>query len=410
MTDTRTLRLATLCFLPALASVATPARAQDRATPEAAPEAALHEELAHSLEVEHIVDDVEVGFTPDDGAYVRTPDRAWSLRVGLLVQMRYQLSSTPDAAQESTFDVRMVRPALRGTVLAPWVRYFVQAELAGPTARLLDLEVDLVPHEAIGLRVGQFLTPFSRTFTTPVPRLLFPDFAQANTFFRADRDTGAMLHGAPFAGVLEYAVGVFNGNRIDRGGNDDERMMYMARVAVSPLGAVSADETPHLAAHTPFRFSIGANGYLGESTLVETATDPVSGEAITTRTPEENQTAGADLQIRWETLVLQAELYYRATHFADGSERDALGGYAHAAWMVLWPWLDVAARVSVIDPDLAVDADLQTVYEALVTFYALGNHLKLSVRYAATTSERAQPPIAAGRTVHSGTAQLQLQF
>jgi len=205
-------------------------------------------------------------------------------------------------------------------------------------------------------------------------------------------------------------VGVFDGNRIDRGGNDDERMMYMARVAVSPLGAVSADETPHLAAHTPFRFSIGANGYLGETTQVDTTTDPVTGEAITTRTLEENQTAGADLQIRWETLVLQAEIYYRATHLADGSEIDSIGGYGHVAWMFFWPWLDVAARVSVLDTYLARSADLQTVYEALVTFYALGNHLKLSVRYAAATSERAQPLVVAGTTVHSGTAQLQLQF
>jgi len=405
-----TLHSKATCLTALLLALPALAHAQDGATPVPLRDVSPHEQLAHPLTLEHAEPDVEVGFSPDDGADVRTPDRAWSLRVGLLVQMRYQLSSTPDPTQESTFVVRMVRPALRGTVLAPWIRFFVQPELAGPSARLLDLEVDLVPHEAIGLRVGQFLTPFSRTFTTPVPRLLFPDFAQANEVFRADRDTGAMLHGAPFAGVLEYAVGVFDGNRIDRGGNDDERMMYMARVAVSPLGAVSADETPHLGAHTPFRFSVGANGYLGETTLVETATDPVTGASVTTRTLEENQTAGADLQIRWETLVLQAELYYRATHLADGTERDAIGGYAHAAWMFFWPWLDVAARVSVVDSDLGSAADLQTVYEAMVTFYALGNHLKLSLRYAAATSERARPMIVAGATVHSGTAQLQLQF
>lgn len=368
-----------------------------------------HDENAHALSTEEARPEVQLGFSPDEGAYVRTPDRAWSLHVGLLVQFRYQLSSTPDAAAESAFLVRVVRPQLRGTIIAPWIHFFVQPELAGPSPRLLDLQVDLTPHEAIGLRVGQFLTPFSRTFTTPVPRLLFPDFAQANDFFRADRDTGAMIYGKPLAGLLEYYVGIFNGNGIDRGGNDDEHMLYMARVVASPLGGVSLDETPQLGAHTPFRFSIGVNGYLGEVTRVDTEIDPITGMATTTRTLEENQTFGADLQVRWETFSLQAELYYRATHLEDRTERDALGGYAHAAWMFWWPWVEVAARVSVLDTNLATGADLQTVYEGMVSFYGLGNHLKLSLRYAAAIAEQASL-VAAGVPLHSGTAQLQLQF
>ncbi|MDQ3034162.1 MAG: hypothetical protein M3Y87_17270 [Myxococcota bacterium] len=49
-------------------------------------------------------------------------------------------------------------------------------------------------------------------------------------------------------------------------------------------------------------------------------------------------------------------------------------------------------------------------YEGQLAFYALGNHLKLQLRYAAATSEAARPPVGPGTTVHSGTAQLQLMF
>ncbi|MDQ3034163.1 MAG: OprO/OprP family phosphate-selective porin [Myxococcota bacterium] len=301
------------------------ASAQDRADATAASPSfpSPHEEAAASITAVETSGDVEAGLSPDEGAYVRTHDRAWSVRLGLLLQFRYQLSTTPAPSDESEFIVRVVRPQLRGTVLVPWVRFLIQPELAGASARLLDMQIDIQPHEAIGLRVGQFPTPFSRTFTTPVPALLFPDFAQANDCFRADRDTGAMLYGAPFGGVLEYFVVAFDGNRINQGGNDDDRMMYMARIVASPLGAVSADETPQLGAHVPFRFSIGVDGYLGEATATDTTTDPITGAAITTRSLEESQTVGADFQVRWETLSVQAEIYRRCTRDSSRSMRSA---------------------------------------------------------------------------------------
>ncbi|AKF04038.1 porin [Sandaracinus amylolyticus] len=352
---------------------------------------------------------VELGFSPDEGAFVRNADRSFSLQIGLLVQVRYQLSSTPDPARESEFIVRMVRPQLRGTVLAPWIRYVVQAELAGTGARLLDLQIDVQPHEAIGLRVGQFLTPFSRTFTTPVPRLLFPDFSIANDAFRADRDTGAMIFGTPFDGLFEYDVGVFNGNRIDQGGNDDDEMLYMARLVASPLGRVALDETPALAAHVPFRVSIGVNGYLGEITRTEPRVDATTGLPTTATLGIEHQrTLGADVAAQWETLAFQAEIYYRDATLVDGTTRDAIGGYAHLAWMFFRPYLDVAARVSVVDPDLATAGDVLRVVEGLIDFYALGNHLKLQLRYANTTDERQHETARA--TIHSGTLQTQLAF
>ncbi|UJR83448.1 porin [Sandaracinus amylolyticus] len=372
-------------------------------------EPAPHDALADALTLHATAPGVELGFSPDEGAFVRNADRSFSLQIGLLVQMRYQLSSTPDPARESEFIVRMVRPQLRGTVLAPWIRYFVQPELAGQSARLLDLQIDIQPHEAIGLRAGQFLTPFSRTFTTPVPRLLFPDFSIANDAFRADRDTGAMLFGTPFEGLLEYYVGIFNGNRIDQGGNDDDQMLYMARLVASPLGRVALDETPALAAHVPFRISFGVNGYLGEITRTEARVDATTGlPATATLGIEHQRTLGADVALQWETLALQAELYYRDATLVDGTTRDAIGGYAHLAWMFFRPYLEVAARVSVVDPDLASGGDVQRVIEGLINFYALGNHLKLQLRYANTTDERQHEP--ARNTIHSGTLQAQLSF
>lgn len=77
------------------------------------------------------------------------------------------------------------------------------ARARGASPRLLDLELTAQPVAEVGLRVGQVLTPFSRTFYTPVPKLLFPDFSLANDAFRADRDTGVMAFGTPLEGRVE---------------------------------------------------------------------------------------------------------------------------------------------------------------------------------------------------------------
>lgn len=331
------------------------------------------------------------GFSLDEGAWAKAPDGLGYVRAGILVQSRFDLAISPDAAPPAdevrpSFLVRAVRPQLRGWLLDPMFRFFVQPELATPTPKLLDLELEIVPHEAIGLKVGQFLTPFSRTYYTPVPKLLFPEFAAANDFFRADRDTGAMLEGNPFGGVLEYELGVFDGNGIDKGGNDDGQVMVVGRFAVHPFGPVSYDETAGLQSEQPFRLAFGANAYHGEAVRSEAFVDPstfLPGTRVLGT--DENDTYGVDLAARWRGFTLQGELYQRFDRppsLPDRAPRvESTGGYAHASAFV-WPKrLELAGRVGWIDPDTAAPDDVLTTVEGQVAAYFAGNHLKTNLRY-----------------------------
>ncbi len=170
-----------------------------------------------------------------EGFGVDHDDGTFGVAVGLVSQMRFETKIDGDDVRPA-FAMRMVRPTLRAHVLKPWIRVFVQPELAGTSSRLLDFEIDVQPAPEFGVKTGQLVTPFSRTFITPVPKLLFQNFSVANDYFRGDRDTGVMAYGYLLGARLEYYAGLFNGNGIDQGGNDDKSLTVFGRIAGTAFG------------------------------------------------------------------------------------------------------------------------------------------------------------------------------
>ncbi len=338
------------------------------------------------------------------GLSARSADGSFDLRLGLLSQLRYERSDAADLTQRSNFVVRMVRPQIRGSLVVPRVQFFVQPELAGASARLLDFEVNLKPTSGVQLRLGQFLTPFSRSFQTPVPRLQFPDFSLASDFFRADRDTGAMLWGSLWEGLFTYQAAVFNGNGINKGSNDDDRMLWMGRLQVDPLGSMPLDETASLASHRPPRLSLGVNAYRGEVMRSEQRADPSSG--LPKSLPlgvDHNQTAGADLAFTWERFTSLVEIYARNATGYNGKRTQAAGGFVQVGLQILDRTLELAGRLDLLDPDRNTPRDQIRAAEALATVYVDGNHLKFQGRYTHLLHET-DPP------AHRITLQTQLFF
>ena len=351
----------------------------------------------------------------EEGLSARTGRGTFSIRLGFQSQFRFEASNSSDETRDASFVMRQARPQVRGNVGLPWIRYFIQPELAGGNARLLDIELDARPVNAIGLRVGQFVTPFSRTFLTPVPRLQFPDFSVANDYFRTDRDTGAMLYGTPFGDRFEYYAAVFNGNGINKGANDDKKMLYEGRLVVNPLGRFDYDEVPALAARRPFGFSLGVNAYRAEQARTTTVAD----KTVVTGDTDRNTTVGAELVLRWSRLAMQAEVYWRKGTDKNGDYK-ARGGYAQASVMVIDRRLELAGRFSLLDPRTSIADDVLRTAEGLLTFYASGQHLKLQARYtnAHLGASGSVFPQGTGsatvvrpdQTVHSVTLQTQLFF
>lgn len=362
--------------------------------------------------------DVEIGFTPSDGAFLRTRDRAWSLRIGVLAQLRFSASSTPDPSRQIEFVPVMARLYLQGTLVEPWIRYYFQTEFAGQqappatgpvpaTPRILDVWAEAQPHEAIGVRAGVMRPPFSRSWITGLNRMILFDRTEANAFFRShgaaplgaathgelaaplwDRDIGAYLFGAPASGLFEYYLGVFNGNGFLFGRNTAPNAMPMIRLAVNPLGRVAYDETPAVSdPHQPFRFQVAVGGYYDQPRIEYASTDPMTMMPVILAATEEQIGFEADATVQFESVYLSGEVYYRNRRTVDGSRHDELGAMGVAGWMFWAPYLELAARFSLIDPDLSTPGTFRQTYDAGLNFYGAGNALKLELRYTLAISD-----------------------
>ncbi len=315
----------------------------------------------------------------DNGLQVGAADDSWFFQSQLVVQTRFAAAQKPGSqALQDGFLVRMVRPQLRGHLVQKWIKWFVQPELAGTTPRLLDLEVTAQPWPGLGVKVGQFVTPFSRAFLTPVPRLQFPDFSIANDKFRADRDTGLQLQGDLGRGLLGWQLGVFNGNGIDKGGNDDNRLAAVGRIAVQPLGPMELDEVPELAADLPLRLSVGLSGWRGE---LPHLLAPVGAAAPVQQGFDQATTLCADAMLAQGAWHLQIQGYGRTTDPASGKAVSSGGADAQAGLLLLQRKLEVGARVAAVVPDLAAQ-DRSLVVEGQLVGYAWGHHAKAWLRGA----------------------------
>ena len=322
-----------------------------------------------------------------DGLGLKREDKLFSVDLGILTQMRFTATVHDGKIADDGFNVLMVRPTLRVKALRDTVRLFVQPELGTPNPKLLDFELTWQPKPEVGLRVGQFLTPMTRAFLTPVPLLQFTDFNRVNAKFRADRDTGAMIFGATQNGKLDYWLGAFNGNGIDKGGNDDTTMMGIARIAVNPVRAMPYDETPSLKGPVPFGIAIAVNGIADRAHPTKTVTDATGAQTTVALPAETRLTGGADIAIAYKGFTFLGEAFTKMVE-PDGAQRSfAYGAYAQAGLFVMPKRLEFAVRGGYMDPNRSKDKDTESNFEGLITGYFVGNHLKVGARYTMIRNE-----------------------
>ncbi|MDP3277427.1 MAG: hypothetical protein Q8Q09_19725 [Deltaproteobacteria bacterium] len=361
----------------------------------------------------------EAGISPSEGAFVRTRDRAWSMRMGVLTQVRFSASSTPDPSRALEFVPVLGRLILQGTVGAPWLRYFTQIEFAGqqspaamgpvpPSPRLLDVYFEAQPTDAFGVRAGLTRVPISRQWIIGLHKTLLFDRSDANLFFRNhgpvaqgspagtplmppwDRDIGAYVFGTPFNGKLEYFAGIFNGNGALFGRNNQPWLMPAARIAINPLGRMAAEETTALSnAHQPLRLQFAASAFYNQygTTRTPDATMPT----VIERDREGQLMVELEATMHVAGVYLSAEGYARDRHTSGPNGFDnrhmELGTTVTAGWMFVPQRLELAARASVVHTNMSVVASNRQSYDLALNGYVFGNNLKLQLRYTAALSD-----------------------
>ncbi len=244
--------------------------------------------------------------------------------------------------QSNGLQVRRARLALTGQVMKG-LRFRANVDLA-KTPTLLDLFAEFDLAKPLGLRLGQFLIPFSLENVTSVAdmevinrSLIVETFAPGRDIKSQGRDVGLVGFGK--ASIFEYAGGVVNGSGINRPDANKHKDLA-GRLLVKPLSWLS----------------LGGSLYVGKQSL--TATSPLA-----TR-----DRSGLEMSMALDRVIAKGE-YIHAT---DGPVK-------HAGWYLLagafvdpGRKLQPLARIEALDPDTALPGDRHNAATLGLNWYLTG--------------------------------------
>lgn len=111
------------------------------------------------------------------------------------------------------------------------------------------------------IKVGQYKSPYGLEHLTADSALFTAERSLVTTALTQDRQTGVSLWGRPLAHVasksvadlIDYNIGIFNGNGRNTIINDDETFMYVGRFGLTPFKGKLWDE--------PASWKVAVNGY-----------------------------------------------------------------------------------------------------------------------------------------------------
>ena len=342
------------------------------------------------------------------GFYFRTPD--FELKISTRTQFRYTQTSFDEKStfeDRQDFTVPRARLRLDGYAFHPWIKYKIQYDFTGqaynsvasvtipgnftcdPTGTtvctepnqtvplglrtgpdLRDLYFDITRNPWTSVRLGQFKVPFGVQELTSSGDQEFVDRSIASVLFAPSRDQGVMLHGTSFGKAFGYEAGVFNGNFRNRSANDNDQLMYAARVHWDPNGEYKLSESAVEHPTTPsYTFSLG---------YMLNWPDP-AGDL-------KQDTYEGMFGLKYRRLFVLADAYRRTQESASG-DVDSEGYIAQIGVFLIPSKLEVAGRWSQIDLDTSVDDNEQTETRLVFGYYFNKHDLKFQADYGQIKNE-----------------------
>lgn len=351
---------------------------------------------------------IEAGY--EDGFYIRSKDKPFSLVANGFAQFRYTFDKPESGHSNQNFDVGLARLALSGTMFDPKLNYFMQIQ--GSTfgnnndITMLDwwMKYNFVPEFA--LQGGRYVLPFSRQFYTHPGNLLFSDLSEADYAFNLPRGIGAHISGK--LGPVSYHAAMLNSVRaLDAPGqqNIGSNIGALGRLELDILKPYGYFETSPKPVTEP-QLSVG----------VAVAYNPIDGTSsfqnLTTKDSTTNVTV--DLGFRWDQLSFQAAGYYRHDQFTTPGlgDGDDFGYYSQLGYYLVPGKWELAGRVSGVEFDkLNVSGVYHrtTAYSGGLNYYIHGHNLKLQTDYTFLDNDgfRGQPK---ARDAHRFRLQAQFLF
>jgi hypothetical protein len=251
---------------------------------------------------------------------------------------------------------------------------------ATPSARVENAWLDFMAVEDLAyLRAGLYDIPFSRNALTSDSKLLLMDrslIKEAVTDVgMADNTIGLMLHGRPYCGHMEYAVGIFDSVVFERSGvagtRESDQLMPAGRIVWAPL-----DPLPSLDGYADYLES-----YLGKGHRLELGANAAHlGEVIDGAAVFDLTAWGVDLFYNYSHYTFQTEYDQILENVAAATDLYADGWYVQGGYLFdpCDPCAEFAVRYQELDP-LAGDTFRWT--SVGFNFYFREHNLKIQTDY-----------------------------
>lgn len=374
------------------------------------------------------------GFTLQDASGANVLNLHFNFQPRLVVQWAGD-PETPDSSRltGSGFRVRRMQFGADGTV-GRIVGFKFQCDTArvlnftdgsgtsqtAEAALLDDAVVSLRLADPLQIAAGQFKVPYSAQWLTADRSLIFPERAPTDSGvkyggvdtaggFSLGRDVGLMISGHAPKRVIEWQAGLFAGEGPNKWPRADNGFLYVARVAVNPLGEIQLDEAD-LKREKP-RLSLAGSVNLNDHPAYD-------GDGERDGATDDLR-IGAEARFAARGLTVAGEFYFGRKTDTTSAVQDPVarqGFYAQAGYYLASAHVLPAVRVSRLDPDAAAQGDAVTGIEAAVNVFLpdlataekgddLGHAGKVQVAYGVVLAEGRDHPLS-----HTLTAALQASF
>jgi hypothetical protein len=288
----------------------------------------------------------------DNGFFVSTPDKNFSLHVNGLFQIRYTgfkpsanvATFGESSAGTDTFDVYLGRVALSGSVFEPKLKYFLQVQgstIGGSTGiSLIDWFASYTASKYLTVQVGRSYTPYSYEYYDSPGNYLFADLSTAEYAFAIPRAIGVEAYGQ--AGKLSYAGFVANSvpalDGVAGQENTSTKLAYIGHLQLDVLAPYGYVETDPSGSAPKAELSLWGSG----------AYNPVESNSGLENLAAGDTTDNATSTVgyRYKLFSFQGTGYYRKTNSPTGFSTNSWGYGEQAGQYLIAKKLELAERIS----------------------------------------------------------------
>jgi hypothetical protein len=311
----------------------------------------------------------EVGYDPDQGAFLRTRDRAWELNPYAMVQLQQVSLFEKGDVSSTSFSVHSAKLIFHGHIFHPTLTYHFQTNFGDGKVAAENVYLRWDPDRALGLLAGQIEVPFNRQHITLEAYQQLIDRSIVDQRFTLQRDIGAAAYAGDRLHRFEATLGVWNGAR-QNAPNDDKSFMGTLRLAYNPWGPILYREADLDDSRSP-KLSIAAAGAYNPARVVA---DP-SGVSPPVTWHHVAQAVG-EITLRYRGVSLSTETHVRNFALEEGKQKLQYGAFGQLGVFVIPHHLELQARFAAIDGKLAAK-DAARELTAGVSWYFRNHRLKL---------------------------------